>query len=79
MDPQKVAVAITQTITFVQNNWHSILGGSMVAGRIYHALTNNGGLRGIFASIWFGTNTPKSLPPTTLTTTTGTTTVEPTK
>ena len=28
--------------------------------RGYHALANGAGLRGIFSSIWFGTNTPKT-------------------
>lgn len=27
--------------------------------RGYHALASGGGVRGIWAAIWFGTNTPK--------------------
>jgi hypothetical protein len=30
-----------------------------LVGRAYHSLSNGGGLRGIYRSILFGTNTPK--------------------
>jgi hypothetical protein len=29
--------------------------------RAYHALANGGGIRGVFRSIWFGTNVDKNL------------------
>ena len=32
---------------------------SQAAGRIYHAIVQGGGLRGIISALWFGTNTPK--------------------
>lgn len=36
---------------------------SQVLGRALHSLRNGGGLRSMLASIWFGTNTPKSPAP----------------
>ena len=40
---------------------------SMVIGRVIHALRNDTGLKGLFSSIWLGTNTPKAAPVVTVT------------
>jgi len=44
-------------------NWQGpiaiLIAASPFITRAVYALRNNGGIRGVFASIWLGTNTPK--------------------
>lgn len=35
---------------------------SPIAGRVYKAIVNGGGIKGILSAIWLGTNTPEKKP-----------------
>lgn len=37
-----------------------LIGLSLILGRVIQAIRNGGGLKSIVASIWLGTNTPKT-------------------
>lgn len=54
---------LTKILNIIPPKWHAtvllLLALSPYLGRAYHAVTNGGGIRGIWSSIWFGTNTPK--------------------
>lgn len=59
---------LKQIVGIVPEKWRSTLTLLVVLspfiGRAFQSLRNGGGLKGFFASIWLGTNTPKPQPPT---------------
>jgi hypothetical protein len=54
---------LDQLTSVIPVKWHSLvlfaLAVSPYLTRAYHAITSGGGLKGVFAAIWLGTNTPK--------------------
>ncbi len=51
-----------QIFDFVINNKMSLIGASVMVGRVYQAVVNGGGIKGILSAIWLGTNSPKVKP-----------------
>lgn len=58
---------IQHLINLLPAHWHTTVLSLVVAvpvlGRAYHSLSNNGGLKGIYRALVFGTNVPKTTTP----------------
>lgn len=54
---------LEKLLVFLPEKWRPLVSALIVASpfvtRAMYAIINGGGLKGIFTSIWLGTNTPK--------------------